>query len=395
MLEYQKEYHISRLFAAYLSGTITPEEEVELKEWHEQSSHNRELFELICSSSNLEERNQFQQELDICQTWEGIQQRLQASRRKKMNRRILSGVAAALLFLVGFAAFFFRGAPPEQSEQALQIVAGSAKAEWITAEGNIISLINDESLQTLALDNHVIFVNDGKRVVFQQADTLALLQVSNNRVRVPRGGEYELLLSDNTKVWLNSESELSFPTLFTGSQREVVLKGEAYFEVSPDQTRPFVVHTPHNVQINVLGTSFNVEAYPDDRQVQTTLCSGSVRVSEGELSIVLEPNQQAIYSVDEGSLISRKVDARNYVSWKEGLFVFDEESLESLMRKLSRWYDVEVVFESEELKRYHFTGDLRRYDDFTRALKYLEKSTNKKIYFIVEGKKITVKNISL
>ena len=170
----------------------------------------------------------------------------------------------------------------------------------------------------------------------------------------------------------------------------MLLSGEAYFDVTKMQDCPFIVKTK-DIAIKVLGTQFNVQAYPDAKTIETTLCQGSVNVSDGENNVTLQPSQQAVYTKSSKNLRSQKVDTRLYTTWKKGLFVFENKPLEEIMTTLSRWYDIHVFYANPEVKTYHFTGDLERYNDFQKTLDMIEKATS--IKFIIKENTVIVQEI--
>lgn len=209
-----------------------------------------------------------------------------------------------------------------------------------------------------------------------------------NKVEIPRGGEYALVLSDGTKVHLNSMSSLRFPVAFTADKREVELQGEAYFEVSKTG-QPFIVNV-NGMQVEVLGTTFNISAYPNE-EYQTTLVTGSVRVSaeKGE-SLVLKPSQQATIVSGGNSIQVRTVDTSFYTSWVKGKINFKDQRLEDIMKILSRWYDMNVVYENEGLKNIRFGCNLNRYEEITPFVKLLEQT--EEVHVKIEGNTITFYN---
>ena len=205
-----------------------------------------------------------------------------------------------------------------------------------------------------------------------------------NTITVPRGGEYQLTLSDGTRVWLNAETELKYPVAFVGEGREVMLKGEAYFEVAKNVSRPFVVKT-EQLDIKVLGTSFNMKSYPSETQ-QVTLVQGKVEVRVGNYSRKLQPGEQLNYS-SEGPEI-RDVDVKAYTAWKDRRFVFNDDLLEEVIHKLGRWYDVEFFLRDAEVRKIRFTGNLPKYRNLDQVLNKLELTTH--IRFVQNGRAIEV-----
>ena len=207
-----------------------------------------------------------------------------------------------------------------------------------------------------------------------------------NQLIVPNGGEYRMLLEDGTVVWVNSASTVEIPEHFGDTERRVRLKGEAYFEVKPDATRPFYVET-EQVCIQVLGTKFNMSAYQDDLQVMTTLVSGSVCVSNYDgKRVVLVPGEQAVAFGEE--ITVEKVDPNSVISWVEGRFKFENARLEDIVKQIVRWYDVPVYFEKEDLKDIHFSGGMLKFRPFKDLMEMIELSSP--VRFIIENEKIII-----
>lgn len=261
----------------------------------------------------------------------------------------------------------------------------------------------DKAVLTLA-DGKTVTLDHMKADTFRQADVSinnrsGLLSyhsdggrpgddkpVAYNTLTTPRGGQYRLVLADGTRVWLNAASALYFPTAFTGDRREVRLTGEAYFEVAKDKSRPFLV-SAGDVKVTVLGTHFDVNAYPGDRSAKTSLLEGSVKVTKGQSVALLRPGQQAV--MEEGSEAVRvaEADMDAAIAWKNGLFQFDGADINTIMQQIGRWYDVEVVF-SGKIPDNRFEGKISRGAQLSDVLKILALSN---IKFSVEGKRIIVK----
>ncbi len=209
-----------------------------------------------------------------------------------------------------------------------------------------------------------------------------------NKVETPRGGEYALLLSDGTKVHLNAMTSLRFPVTFDNGPRKVELEGEAYFEVCKTG-QPFIVCT-QGMQVEVLGTTFNISAYPQE-EYQTTLVNGSVKVNtETGESCILKPSQQATISLGNSSIQIRMVDAGFYTSWIKGKIHFKDQRLEDIMKILSRWYDMEVIFANEKIKDLRFGCNVDRYSEITPFVRLLEET--QKVHVKVNNKTITFYN---
>ena len=216
-----------------------------------------------------------------------------------------------------------------------------------------------------------------------------------NTITTARGNQYQLILADGSKVWLNAASSIRFPTSFTGNERRVEIIGEAYFEVAKDAKKPFRVfisslsgtggYREDGAEIEVLGTHFNVNAYSEEPDIKTTLLEGSVKIKKANVVQMLSPGQQASLT-SNGIALGKNVDVSRVVAWKDGYFVFDNTDLHALMRQVARWYDVDVNFEGK-ITEDGFTGKISRNVPLSRFLKVLELN---EVHVRIEGKKITV-----
>jgi ferric-dicitrate binding protein FerR (iron transport regulator) len=236
----------------------------------------------------------------------------------------------------------------------------------------------------------VIKLDDGQLSYKRSASTTSST-ISYNTVSTPRGGQYQLVLTDGTKVWLNAASSLRFPTSFIGNDRRVEITGEAYFEVAHDNKKPFFVAVA-DMNVEVLGTHFNINAYPDERTIKTTLLEGAVKVESQNQSALLVPGEQARLlnaPLEDGNRrlqTINHVDLEQVVAWKNGKFQFNQASVETIMRQVSRWYDVEVVFEGP-IPDKRFNGKMYRNVNASQVLSILEEGG---IHFRIEGNKVTV-----
>ncbi len=271
------------------------------------------------------------------------------------------------------------------------ILPGSQKAELILANGEKINLdTHTETREITGLG--IVITNDtsGGRLKYEAGSIKDSMVVEYNTLIVPKGGEYSLILPDGSQVWLNSETTLRFPVQFAENKREVQLDGEAFFKVQKNAAAPFHVYT-ENGAVTVLGTSFNVSTYREDKYWQTTLVEGSVRVSGQGKTVVLKPSEQ--YSVDCTTGLENlvKVDPEVYTSWVEGKFYFKAYTFEEIVKKLERWYDFTMIYQDEMVKQMRFTGTVNKHRPLIETLRFLEMTTD--IRFKVEGKKIIVSKI--
>lgn len=392
MVECPKDYKISRLIAKKLMGVILPEDEEKLNAWLEEDARNKDLYRRILEVENFSTRDMYAKRLDVEHTWDALKEQLTGQRkRRSLFSSWQIGVAASVILLVGIGLYWGFNKKPKvkQVEVVAHVEMGGAKAILVTSRGDEI-VLQDSSVQLIALGGGMVAKNDGVQVSYKENEGAGKEDVLEyNTIRVPRGGEYKLFLSDNTEVFLNSDSEIRFPVKFGKGKRDVFLRGEAFFVVTKDASRPFVVNANDKMSVEVLGTQFNLQAYPDDAFVETTLNEGAVRVFNGKQGVRLRPDEQAVY--DEGKFTVRKVDASSYSAWKEGRFMLLNHSLENIMTRLARWYNIDIFWENPEVKEYHFSGELARYEDFTEILRMLELAT--RVHFEVKDRTVFVRKI--
>lgn len=258
------------------------------------------------------------------------------------------------------------------------------KAELVLADGTT-RILGSEVTDSLLVQQgaNIVVQNQGVSYCVDSS----VVEERYNTLRVPRGGEYSITLSDGTIVYLNSESELRYPVNFVGRDRRVYLSGEAYFDVVQDEAHPFIVDMG-NSSVRVLGTSFDVRAYADEDEVLTTLVQGSVKFSAGKEFVTLEPGKQAVLG-KSGSIETREVDTYLYTAWKEGVFAFKRQRLEEIMKVVARWYDVNIFWENVSQKEVTFTGKMKRYDDFSKVVEVLEMTGNTE--FVIKENNIFIR----
>jgi len=268
------------------------------------------------------------------------------------------------------------------------ITPGSHKAVLVLVDGTKISLTEAANGNIASQENiQITKSGDGQLIYTLTPRSKGAAPTSGyNTIETPKGGQYQVVLPDGSKIWLNAYSSLRLPLNFSeGTERRVELKGEAYFEVSHQPTRPFtVVSGQHAVQ--VLGTHFNVKAYADEADIKTSLLEGKVRVTAGTHSVTLAPGQQSRLVAENITVV--EVDTREAVAWKDGYFRFDEERLEDIMRSVARWYDVDVVFENDALKEETFGAVTTRFTRISTLLEIMEQTGD--VQFRVEGKTIHI-----
>ena len=311
--------------------------------------------------------------------------------RKSRRMTLRWSVAASIILLVGL--FVGRTVTEWRDLDDARVLAKTernvpgAKAELILSTGERVVL--DRKNVVIEGLNEMGIRNDSEIGLDYATAKVEGEEIVYNTMRIPVGGFYQLALSDGSKVWLNSMTELRFPVTFTGEQRKVYLTGEAYFEVTHDSVHPFIVETPDGMEVKVYGTEFNMNTY-EKGVVQTVLVKGKVGVRGGVLGkeVVLAPEQMAVYREKTGEIQVENVDPYKYVAWKDGEFVFERETIEEIMERLSRWYDVKVFYSNESLKQKRFTGAISRYKDIEQVLHLIEGPAT--LHFEIKGNVVTV-----
>ena len=382
-----QHFYIARLIARYLSDEIGEEEQAELTRWRDESPENERLFQEICKEENIKQNMQKRQTFHAEDGWEGVQRKIQ---RHRFRHRILNicKYAAIFIFPVAIAtvAIYKSGNEPQPLSQVEeQIVPGGKKAVLILDNGEAIDLKSTSGVELKEKDGTVIQV-DSTVLNYQQAPARTSEKLAYNTVNGPRGGEYQLMWSDGSKVQLNSMSSIRFPVQFAQDCRLVELEGEAYFEVSKTG-QPFIVQTK-GMKIEVLGTTFNISAYANE-EYQTTLVSGSVKVqTENGSNRILKPSEQACITPGSNQINVRNVDTAFYTSWIHGKINFKDQRLDDIMKTLARWYDMDVVYENEATKELRFGCYVNRYNEITPLVKLLEQTG--RVTVTVEGKTIKI-----
>lgn len=309
-----------------------------------------------------------------------------------LYRRLLKvAAAAAILLIVGVGIYWLArpGKPQSEAQSVLpampdnDVAPGITKATLTLANGKII-VLDSASYGVLATQGHTTIQNDDGQLIYQPAgdgDGLVF-----NTLTTARAQQYRLVLPDGSQVWLNAASSLRFPAAFSGTERRVELTGEAYFEVKHDAAKPFTVAVGE-MDVQVLGTRFNINSYGDEQAVRTTLTEGSIKISAAGKERVLSPGQQAVYSGHEKLDVVKGVNQQQVLAWKNGTFYFVDMPLQYILRQAARWYDVDIIYEKPVTENY--TVSIQRDVPISKLLQYLELMS--KVHFTIEGKKVIVR----
>ncbi len=367
------------LLQKYLSGNCTDEEKALVETWY-----------LKQELDNLPDLSSSERQNDLDEITAKLEKAYKAPKPILFWPKVAA--AAMVLFALSFGLYFYITNSYDVTKQsqnkqvyAQQIKPGGDKATLTLADGEKISLDDTEAGKLAVQSGIVITKTEDGQLIYTLSEADQSQKVGYNTIQTPRGGQYQISLPDGTKIWLNAASSLRYPTHFNGNKREVQLSGEAYFEVAKDKTKPFRVISDSQT-IEVLGTHFNVNSYKDELSTKTTLLEGSVKVCipNSDASVILKPGNQS--TVKQQSINLKDVDTDATISWKNGQFMFVNESLGSIMRKISRWYDVDVFYK-EDIADKTFSGAISKYTDVKEVLKTLE--LTKSVQFKVEGNTIT------
>ena len=401
---------IAYLLQQYLDKLITEDELSELKKLLEEEAAGEEVRQalegLVVPPADAAPYREeaweplFQKILDRAGAVGGDRTEvveMQPRRRRFILRPMGWAAAAAILILLAGGLWFGRkdSDSPKVVSLAHDAAPGGDKAVLTLGDGSTVRLDEVQEGVVGRQGRTQLIKSKDAQLRYQAAGGEESIQY--NTLATPRGGQYKLVLPDGTKVWLNAATSIRYPTVFTGDHREVDLKGEAYFEVAANAAMPFrvrVLKGEENPQtrpvagpmlVEVLGTHFNIMGYADEPVIRTTLLEGAVRVRKDDAAVLVRPGEQARLNVD-GSLVVVKADVEEAVAWKNGLFKFEEADIRQVMRQLSRWYDLEVVY-THGVPGDRFQGEMYRNVNVSGVLKILEASG---VRFTVEGKKLLV-----
>lgn len=376
------------LILKVLDGVATPDEIQALARWIETDPSNEVYFNQLKKAWNLTS-GPVPSEERVEHELESYMKYIRSKRGKFRVWQVLKYAAVIVVPLLLGVYWLQQERMGEQSQMTMHktgIVPGECKATLITAQGKAITLLPSAEEDIHVQENFV--VRNGQKGIVYQNTKKETTTLQYNTLKTPRGGEYTVTLSDGTRVYLNAASKLKYPVQFDSKRREVYLSGEAYFEVTKDMNRPFYVVTDA-VRVKVYGTEFNVNTNGIGG-TQTTLVSGKVGIwGRGSVQeYIMKPSQLAEFG-DNGEFKGiRDVDVKTYTAWKEGFFVFEDEGLEGILNRLSRWYDVDIFYSNEKVKTYHFTGHMEKYENIETILNAISKMVG--VHFTIKEKTIIV-----
>lgn len=378
------------LLEGYVEGLLSPEE---LKEFLALlPQHKNELEEHMLESL---ESGQYDGMTDAGSRAAMYQKVMQQTHERKKTGVILislfriAAAAVLLFFIIGSCFFFYHYKSPASYHRNFALkkhsIPAGNKAILTLSDGSTVQLDSTANGMLSTQGNAVVMNQNNGELIYKSANKTST-EIVYNTVSTPKGGTYKVTLPDGSNVMLNAASSIHFPTAFTGNNRTVEITGEAYFEISPNETKPFRVKA-NNIEVQVLGTHFNINGYKDEDAVKVTLLEGAVRVAGEKSNLLLKPGQQA-RMMNGNSEVINQVDIEEIIAWKNGSFNFNQATLPEVMRQISRWYDVTVEYEGK-ISDKHFTGIVSRNENISAVLDLMQLAGVK---FKLEGeRKIIIK----
>lgn len=384
---------VAWLISGFLRQSLSEAELDELDAWIVASDENQLLFEELTDTKNIEAGIHKLKGIDTEAALNRIKKQIGLKKDpvppKRSNRIWTYTIAASLLLLLGLFIFNKLNKHEEQSPVTQltpgDLQPGGNKATLTLADGNTIDLA--EQKNGIIKNENGTQINKTAEGQLTYSSNAAATELKYNKLSTPRGGQYKIVLPDGTTAWLNAASSLKYPLSFTGSERVVELTGEGFFEVAKNASQPFKVRLKNDVVVEVTGTSFNINAYDDETNLVTTLLEGAVNISNKNSSTKLLPGEQAIVQ-HTGEIKTRKdPQVAEVIAWKQGKFDFKEATIETIMRQVARWYDVDIQYQGKV--NYHFKATIPRSVTASKLFKLLEMTGN--VHFEIKDKKIIVK----
>jgi transmembrane sensor len=388
----ERDIYVAGLIGKLLNGDISPDEHLWLKNWIDESEANSELFDKLTDPDHLEKQLEYWNTIDNNNAWKQLHGKLGIEAPPRRFKYLsLFKYAAAVVLLLTVSILIYRDnykavkKPVDKIARGV-ISPGSNHAILILGDGQKVALkkhaeisLSEKDGTAVSNQNDVLtYKQNGQGVDAEQ-------KLTYNTIIVPRGGEYQIILADGSKVWMNSASTLKYPTTFSGKERRVYLTGEAYFEVAKNAAMPFIVKT-NKAEVQVLGTHFNVMAYDDEVNSKTTLLEGSVRVQSSSAINVIKPGQQAIINNQGQQKVTSDINIAEEMAWKNGLFLFKDAGIKGIMQQAARWYDLDVVYEGD-IPEIQFSGKMSRKVDFHGFVNILNYAG---LHFNIKGKTVTI-----
>jgi ferric-dicitrate binding protein FerR (iron transport regulator) len=374
------------LYKCWSGAILSADEQQALDEWLAATSQNKVVYDEIVSGQWPVSDIKYYNSISYDDNWDRVQQKIAGKERPVRRLSFWWAAAAIVLMLLGGVWFWKQqmGIHHEKGIQLADITPGTQGAILTLGDGSTVVLdslhngevANQQGVKAVLLNGKLLYEKSGG----EPANSIVY-----NSMTTPRGRQFHLVLPDGSQVWLNAQSSIRYPTAFTGKDRRVDISGEVYFEVKKDEQKPFFVNVPGRAEIAVLGTDFNIKAYTEEPYLNTTLVNGAIKVATGAKSTVLKPGYTA--AIEQGNIKVISADIDQVLAWKNGAFYFDGATLQEVMRELSRWYDIEVVYEPG-VPDARFGGKISRDVNLAGLLRGLQATGVH--YRIEQGRKLVV-----
>jgi len=388
LMDYRDAKKLAEIIIKIRLEKATAEEREMLLSWLDESESNRQTYKNIITGETLLKRLKLEEKLNESLDWEAVcgvvARKLMI---KEFGRKAIfaTSIAAGCIALM-FAGWLFLSQHNEKELPAS--LAENSKVKLVMGSGKVISL--DKEIPDSIDASAALIVNNEGELVYKAKENHEQKQPEvKNKIVTEIGGEYSFVLSDGTKVWLNALSEIEFPVNFHGDKRIVNLKGEGFFEVAHDSKRPFIVHSL-NQTIQVLGTSFNIKAYENDRNIYTTLIEGSLSVGSGGSTVMLKPGMGSVCQRETNEITTSVANTDFATAWRTGYFMFNNADLDEILKVLSRWYGVSFIYDKPLAGSNTFSGRFSKYGDISTTLNSINLTGGPKFKIDSEGKTIHI-----
>ncbi len=390
-MNYNYARQLAEIIVKIWLNKASENERERLLSWLDENEENRQTYKNIINGESLLKR--LRREDKIAETTDfeflckEIAQKLLKRKARERALKVMSYAAGCIVLAVG--GLLWMGGDNNSKEELLS--ESVSKVRLVMASGNVINL--DKQTPDSIDATSALILKDTNGLIYRAKDESVegSQEEEKNKIITEVGGEYSFTLSDGTKVWLNSLSEIEFPVNFKGNERIVNLTGEAYFEVTPDAKRPFIVHSL-NQSVQVLGTTFNIKAYPDEEIVYTTLVEGKISVGSGGNKVVLSPGMESVCQRSNNGIETHSVNTDFNTAWITGFFMFNNQDLGEMLKVLERWYGYDFKYSDSDTRANTFSGRFNKYSDLGTILSSITLAGGPGFIMNDKDKCISIKN---
>ncbi len=387
-MNYNSAHQLAEIIIKIWLNKASEQERERLLSWLDENEENRQTYKNIISGETLLKRLKNEEKINQSADFETISRKIaQKLLKRNTQRKVLNSIyfATGTIILLVSAWIFWPVNTAPESISSME----TPKVKLIMESGSVINL--DKTVPDSIDAKLALIIKDESGLVYKQKELseAADKKEVRNKIVTETGGEYSFTLSDGTKVWLNSQSEIEFPVSFNGTERVINLIGEAFFEVAPDSERPFIVHS-YNQTVQVLGTSFNIKAYADENKVFTTLVEGKVTVGSGGNKITLTPGMESVCLRSNNGIEIYKANINFATAWRTGYFMFNEQSLDEMIKVLQRWYGYEFIYDNQIEGAGTFSGRFNKYSNLDTTLRSITLAGGPQFFINEDEKRVVI-----